>query len=46
MSEIRATLDKIHDEDPALGWHFTMSIKTGYFCAYLPDPDHEIAWQM
>ena len=43
---IRATLDKIHDEDPALGRHFTTSIKTGYFCAYLPDPDHKIAWQM
>jgi hypothetical protein len=43
---IRATLDKIHDEDPALGRHFATSIKTGYFCAYLPDPDHKIAWQM
>jgi tetratricopeptide (TPR) repeat protein len=43
---IRATLDKIHDEDPALGRHFTTSIKTGYFCAYLPDPDHKIVWQM
>ena len=43
---IRATLDKIHDEDPALGRHFTTSIKTGYFCAYLPDPDQKIFWQM
>jgi non-specific serine/threonine protein kinase len=43
---IRATLDKIHDEDPALSRHFTTSIKTGYFCAYLPDPDHKIFWQM
>jgi tetratricopeptide (TPR) repeat protein len=43
---IRATLDKICDEDPALGRHFTTSIKTGYFCAYLPDPDHKITWQL
>ena len=43
---IRATLDKIHDEDPALGRHFSASIKTGYFCAYLPDPDHKITWQI
>jgi hypothetical protein len=43
---IRATLGKICDEDPVLGRHFTASIKTGYFCAYLPDPDHKIVWQM
>jgi non-specific serine/threonine protein kinase len=43
---IRATLDKIHDEDPALGRHFATSIKTGYFCAYFPDPDHKIVWQI
>ena len=43
---IRATLDKIHDQDPSLSRHFTTSIKTGYFCAYLPDPDHKIVWQM
>ncbi len=43
---IRATLDKLCDEDPVLGRHFNASIKTGYFCAYLPDPDHKIAWQM
>jgi tetratricopeptide (TPR) repeat protein len=43
---IRATLDKINDEDPALGRHFATSIKTGYFCAYLPDPEHKIAWQL
>ena len=43
---IRATLDKIHDQDSSLSRHFTASIKTGYFCAYLPDPDHKIVWQM
>jgi predicted ATPase len=43
---IRATLDKIHDQDPSLSRHFTTSIKTGYFCAYVPDPDHKIFWQM
>jgi tetratricopeptide (TPR) repeat protein len=43
---IRATLDKIHDQDPSLSRHFTTSIKTGYFCAYLPDPDHKFVWQM
>ena len=43
---IRAGLEKIRNEDPALGRHFAASVKTGYFCAYLPDPDHKIAWQL
>jgi hypothetical protein len=42
---IRATLDKIRDEDATLGGHFAASIKTGYFCAYLPEPDRKIVWQ-
>jgi hypothetical protein len=43
---IRATLEKIRAESSRLGRHFEKSIKTGYFCAYLPDPDHKITWQM
>jgi hypothetical protein len=43
---IRATLEKIRTESSPLGRHFEKSIKTGYFCAYLPDPDHKITWQM
>jgi hypothetical protein len=43
---IRAGLEKIRSEDPALGRHFAASIRTGYYCAYLPDPDHKIPWQL
>ena len=42
---IRASLEKINDLTPALGHHFAASIKTGYFCVYLPDPDRKISWQ-
>jgi tetratricopeptide (TPR) repeat protein len=43
---IRAGLAKIRSEDAALGRHFATSIKTGYCCAYLPDPDRKISWQL
>jgi hypothetical protein len=43
---IRAGLEKIRSEEPALGRYFATSIKTGYYCAYLPDPDRKISWQL
>ncbi len=42
---IRATLKKIVVENPALGRHFNLSIKTGNFCTYLPEPESKIYWQ-
>jgi hypothetical protein len=44
-SNIRTTLKKILVENPPLGRHFSLSIKTGNFCAYLPDPEGKICWQ-
>jgi hypothetical protein len=43
---IRAGLEKIRSEDAALGRYFAASITTGYYCAYLPDPDRKIPWQL
>jgi hypothetical protein len=43
---IRAGLAKIRSEDAALGRYFATSIKTGYYCAYFPDPDRKISWQL
>jgi tetratricopeptide (TPR) repeat protein len=43
---IRAGLDRIRDENAALGRYFATSIKTGYYCAYLPDPERKISWQL
>ena len=39
-------LEKIRNEHPALGRHFSTAISTGYFCAYQPEPDHAICWQL
>jgi non-specific serine/threonine protein kinase len=43
---IRAGIKKIRGEDVALGRHFAASIRTGYYCGYLPDPDRKISWQL
>jgi len=40
---IRAGLEKIRNEDATLGRYFATSIKTGYYCAYLPDPERKIS---
>jgi tetratricopeptide (TPR) repeat protein len=43
---IHGGLRKIRNEDATLGRHFAASIKTGYYCAYLPDPERRISWQL
>ena len=43
---IRAGLERIRGEDPELGRHFATSIRTGYYCAYLPDRDRKVSWQL
>jgi tetratricopeptide (TPR) repeat protein len=43
---IRAGLEKIQGENAALGRYFATSIKTGYYCSYLPDPERKIFWQL
>jgi hypothetical protein len=43
---IRAALDKIQRQDRTLGYYFAASIRTGYFCAYIPAPNNKILWQL
>jgi hypothetical protein len=43
---IRAALDKIQRQDRTLGHYFAASIRTGYFCAYIPAPNSKILWQL
>ena len=43
---IRAVLEKMRKEDASLGRYFATSIKTGYYCAYLPDPESKISWRL
>jgi tetratricopeptide (TPR) repeat protein len=43
---IRAALERIRHEHAPLGRHFASSISTGNFCAYQPEPEHPISWQL
>jgi hypothetical protein len=41
---IKAALKRIAAVHPALGRHLKRSIKTGIFCAYVPNPEQPISW--
>jgi hypothetical protein len=41
---IRAAVANIARDNPALGRHLAATIRTGRYCAYLPDPRAPIAW--
>jgi len=43
---IRSMVERIRGQHPALGRHFASAISTGYFCAYQPEPDRPISWQL
>ena len=41
---IKDALGKIRESHAQLGQYLAAHIKTGYLCAYLPDPDRPIPW--
>ena len=41
---IRAAVANLARANPALGLHLAATIRTGRYCAYLPDPRAPIAW--
>ena len=41
---IKAALERISQNHPALGRHLAVTIRRGTFCAYAPDPRHPIPW--
>jgi hypothetical protein len=43
---IHGAVEKIRQRNPQLGHYLSACIKTGYFCAYLPDPDRKISWRL
>ena len=43
---IRTAIEKIREQSAQLGRHLAISIRTGYFCSYEPDPDHPLTWQL
>jgi hypothetical protein len=42
---IRSALSAIREHDPSLAHHLTTCIRTGYYCAYLPDPRQLMSWK-
>jgi hypothetical protein len=41
---VRAAIQRIAQQQPALGDHLDGRIETGTFCVYIPDPTRAIAW--
>ncbi len=43
---VRQAMARIHDYHPTLGEHLDRAIRTGTYCAYLPDPRIPVAWKL
>lgn len=43
---IRAEIKRIRGAHPALGRHLAATISTGYFCAYEPERDTVVKWEL
>lgn len=43
---IRAALERIAEHSPALEKHFASTLRTGQFCAYVPDPQSPLRWEL
>ena len=43
---IKDALKRIEACHPTLGRHLSVSVKTGYRCAYRPDPERPFSWAM
>lgn len=43
---LKAAIKKIGEYDPGLGQHLEATIRTGYFCAYTPDPRMSQQWKV
>jgi DNA-binding response OmpR family regulator len=43
---IKAVLDRIAENSPALAKHFEATLRTGTFCSYVPDPRSPLRWEL
>jgi non-specific serine/threonine protein kinase len=43
---IKAAIRLIQDEDRSYGRHLGVTIKTGAFCSYVPDPELTVTWRL
>jgi hypothetical protein len=41
---IKATLERIAEHSPSLGRHLAITVRTGTFCSYQPDPRVPVTW--
>ena len=42
---IRASMERIGEYSPALAAHLEATVRTGTYCAYVPDPRAPIRWE-
>ena len=43
---VRQAMARIHEHNPTLGEHLGRAIRTGTYCAYLPDPRVPLVWKL
>jgi hypothetical protein len=43
---VRQSMVRIHEHHPVLGEHLNRAIRTGTYCAYLPDPRVPLVWKL
>ncbi len=43
---IRMAMRLIQDNDPGYGRHLAVTVKTGTFCSYVPDPELRVTWKL
>lgn len=43
---IKSALQRIAEHSPPLDQHFQTTIRTGQFCAYVPDPKSPLRWEL
>ena len=43
---IRAAIRLIQDNDASYGRHLGVTVKTGTFCSYVPDPELAVTWHL
>jgi hypothetical protein len=43
---IKAAIRRIQDNDRSYGRHLAVTVKTGTFCSYVPDPELTVTWRL
>jgi tetratricopeptide (TPR) repeat protein len=43
---IRYSLDRLAEQSPAVAAHLRQHVRTGTYCAYEPDPLHDVRWDV